>query len=491
MAQKSTRPGFGIDFGTTNSVVAVAIGDKRPEPLLGPDGLPHPSIVWYGPSKVTVGADAKRQFHTYAERTGHRFIRSVKQELGRERSIDTGGERRPAHEIATEIFKHLRTDAARNKWLLDEAVLSVPVYFDGLQRADIRSAAEDAGIKVMNLVHEPFAAVVGYYQSIGLNLRALPEETILVFDWGGGTLDTTIVRSQDGLLMELATGGLVGTAGDLFDEYIEKYARNHFLHREKIPPESFRPSRPTLDRLNREAERVKIELSERPESVISVAHAFERGDIVLDLEVPIQRQVFDDLIAARVDEALAEVHRMLRDSRLQPDAIDRALLIGGTSEIPLIRDEMEKLFDVRAQPVPNTQTVIAEGAAVIAREALEPILAAPVQIELSNRTIYTVLARGTRVPDPAGKQVSMFCTDNRDGEARLILRQGDGARERYQEVLSIPVVAGQPRPYNHESVETTFQVDENLILKVSGYGAAKGEVAEVSIYDLKFGLRLR
>jgi molecular chaperone DnaK len=248
--------GFGIDFGTTNSVVAAAVGRDAPKPLLS-SGKPHPSVIWYGPESTVVGADAKSHFNAYADQAGHRFVRSIKRQLGREKLVETtAGHTQPAWEVAAEIFRHLRTDAGReHRHTVDEAVLSVPVAFDGRQRADIRRAAEAAGIHVTAMIHEPFAAVVGYYRSIGSNLGALPTETILVFDWGGGTLDMTLVRSEAGRLEELATGGLAEIAGDRFDEYLEKRARSSFLERRALQPEHFRPSRPTLDRFAAESER--------------------------------------------------------------------------------------------------------------------------------------------------------------------------------------------------------------------------------------------
>lgn len=495
MTESARNRGFGIDFGTTNSVVAAAIGREAPKPLLS-GGRTHPSVVWYGPEAIVVGLDAKSNFNAYADQAGHRFVRSVKRQLGRGKSLETtAGRRQPAWEVAAEVFRHLRRRAeVEHRHTIDEAVISVPIDFDGPRRADIRKAAQAAGIHVTAMVHEPFAAVVGYYRSIGMNLGALPTETILVFDWGGGTLDMTIVRSDAGTLEELATGGLADVAGDRFDEYLQKRSISMFLERNQLGPEQFQPTRPALDRLAAEAERAKIELSARETTTVGVAKVAELRGTIMDMKEQVSRAEFDTLIAPDIEIAFYQIDQMLSETRIAADEIDKVLLVGGTSEIPLLRKNMARMFGVRAQPVRSSQTIIAEGAAEIARRGFEPYLAAPVQIQLSDESVHTVFPHGMRVPDEAGKNMTLFCTDNRDGEARLVLRIGTGARDggsRQRDILAVPVISDLPRPYQHERVHAAFQVDQDLVLQVEAHGAAKSEVVRSAIHDLKFGLRMR
>jgi molecular chaperone DnaK len=495
MPKRSTL-GFGIDFGTTNSVVSIAKDDGAPVRLLH-DGRPHPSVIWYRQDRIVVGEEAKRSFNANVDLIGNRFIRSVKRDLGKDRRLDTGAYAglTPAHEVASAIFKFLREDADKKGWSLGEAVLTVPVEFDGPQRADIRKAAEMAGIKVLALVHEPFAAVVGYYRSLGLDLSTLPSETILVFDWGGGTLDMTLVKSNEGRLEELAIAGLADVAGDRFDKYVESFAQDKFLRRNALPPATFRPTRAALDRLATEAERRKIELSDVEHATVAVASMAEHQGAILDLKEQLERPEFETLITDDMSAAMHKVESMLRETRTAPEEIQKVLLIGGTSEIPLLRREMAKLFGIRAQPVIGSQTVIADGAAIIAREGYEPFLSAPVQIELADRNVHTVFPYGSRVPHEDGKVLTLYCTDNRDGEARIVLRQGtrsrDGSSSRLQEILSVPVVHTLPLPHQHERVYAEFNIDEDLILRIRAHGAARAEVVQLLVHDLKFGLQLR
>jgi molecular chaperone DnaK len=493
----SNRPGFGIDFGTTNSVVAVATKDRKPQALTNDAGDPHPSVVWFSPEEdVVVGAKAKKNINAEAEKQGNRFISSIKVLLGEDRLIDVGGELRPAYVVASEIFRHLRKDAIdKHGWKVEEAVVSVPVHFDGLKRADIRRAAELAGIKVLRFVHEPFAALVGYYRTLGDNLEALPTQTVLVFDWGGGTLDITLVRSEDGLLEEIATGGLPRTAGDRFDQYVQSFAETEFIRRNALPVDAYLPSRATRDRIAWETERAKIELSSRDSTTIGLPNVLERDGQVLDLKEVLRRDQFEQWISADVDAAMHEVQRMLEETRIAPSEVHKVLLVGGTSAIPLLRRRMAEVFGVRAQPVSNGQTVIAEGAAVIAQAGYEPILAAAIQIALSDKSAHTILSQGMRVPTEDDKALTLFCTDNRDGEARLVVRQGIGSRDgrsfKVQDILSVPVEPNIPPPGQYERVYAKFSIDQDLILRVEGRGAARDETRSLQIHDLKFGLRLR
>lgn len=495
VASRRDSPGFGIDFGTTNSVAAVTAKDQAPFPLLE-DGKPHPSVVWFSLDGVIVGAQARQNINSQAGFQGNKFIRSIKADLGYGRNVDVGGEMRPAWMVASEIFRHIREQAYEGHgWSIGEAVVTVPVNFDGLQRAEIRRAAEHVGVQITRFVHEPFAAVVGYYRGLGANMAALPPQTILVFDWGGGTLDITLVRCDDGRLEELATGGLPKIAGDRFDKYVEGYARDKFIQRTGISPDAYLPSNATRDHIAMEAERAKIELSDRMSSVIRVASVLEREAAILDLREEMTRTSFEDMIVGDIDAAMQQVSRMLEEARLASSEVDKVLLVGGTSEIPLLRRRMAEVFGIRAQPVHNSQTVIAEGASVIAHEGYEPYLASAVQVELSDKSLHTVFGRETRVPQVEARSLTLFCTDNRDGEARLLIRQGLGSRDghsnKLQEIFAIPVEPALPPAYQYERVYANFSIDEDLILRVEARGAARNEVRATGIHDLRFGLRLR
>jgi molecular chaperone DnaK len=180
---------------------------------------------------------------------------------------------------------------------------------------------------------------------------------------------------------------------------------------------------------------------------------------------------------------------------LSEGEIEVALLIGGTSLIPLLRAEMERRFGARVIDVPNAQTIIAEGAAAVAFDNYQPFLARPIQLMLAGETPLTIFDRDVVVPIISRKNLTLFCTDPRDGEARLIIaeqtREGDRGSIRLHEIVRIPVSEEIPRPFKNERVTAAFEIDEDLILHVEGWGATKQEIARAEVHDLKFGLRFR
>lgn len=492
----SQRIGYGIDFGTTNSVAAaVSLDDGQAFPYLEA-GRPHPSFVWYSGDGVKVGQEAKQNFNTFASEAGHRFIRSVKRDLGHAREYDVLGQRVPAWQIASQIFAHLKTAAAADRHApadIRQAVVTIPIHFGGTARRELRRAARQAGVEITTFVHEPFAAVVGYYRSISTDLTSFENERILVFDWGGGTLDVTLARLGNGRIEELATGGIGDIAGDHFDEAIRGWALSRFRDRHGLP-DTARPDRRTEDRIILESERKKIELSSKSSVTIDVPSVVSVNGQWFDIQEELDRPTFEALIEPDMLRALAEVDNVIAQARLSLGEVDRVLMIGGSSEIPRLRDEMYRRFGARAISVPNSQTVIAEGAAAIAFHGYIPYLVRPIALMLADGAALTVLDQSDLLPMDAVVEHTLFCTDNRDGVARLVVAERPHALDRGtyvpHGVLNVPVHASLPKPYQHERVVAQFQVDEDLVLRVTGYAVAKQEAVQTEYYDLKFGLRV-
>ena len=497
MPRKGRADAFGIDFGTTNSVVAVVSGPGPATALFANGDRPHPSVVWYAPGRApVVGEAAKENINAFSHETGHAFVRSVKQWMGKDQSgRDVAGRKLPAYLIAAEIFKHLRAHADGAGYALDEAVVTVPVGFDGRARADIRRAAEEAGIVVSTFVHEPFAAILGHMRSEGRSLDDLNERLTVVFDWGGGTLDITVARSREGKIEELATGGLLNVAGDLFDEKVASWARGEFLRGNQLSEEQFTPPPGVKDRLAQEAEAAKIRLSDAASADLRVASVLRAGDRVLDMNERIQRTDFERMIRGDLDRAIFELEKTLEVAGVVPEQVDSVLMIGGTSEIPRLQTELVKRFATKVKTVKNPQSVIAEGAAVVAHEGFQPFLSAGIELRLADGSDYPVLPAGSVVPTAGARELSLYCTDNREAEARLIVRErllARGASEtKTLTVLPVPVVAELPKPYAHERVRARFEVNDDLILLVSAAAEICGEHAQTSVHDLKYGLRVR
>jgi actin-like ATPase involved in cell morphogenesis len=406
------------------------------------------------------------------------------------------GERRPAWQIAADIFRFLRDQAHHSyEENIENAVVTVPIYYDGRARAELRRAANAAGIEIKTFIHEPFAAVIGYCYSSGIAIENLNGTNIMVFDWGGGTLDITIARVKDGCIFEVATGGLKDIAGDYFDSHLEKFARGRFLDRYGLRDDVVSLLPGTKARLGFECEQAKIRLSSSTNEIMSVARFFEREGRDYDLNEPVTRGEFEGLIRDDIQAAMRQVDKALDEASVTAQEIDTALLIGGTSRIPALRNEMLARFGRRAVDVPNADTIIAEGASVISYHDWLPYLVRPIQVRLSDGSLYTVFEEGRVLKAPAcRKDINFYCTDNRDGEARLVLveprRSGDSSSAQMKSLLNIPVNSTLLRSKANERVTACFEIDEDLTFHASAWGAIDETVASLSIHDLCFGIRV-
>jgi len=496
------RQGVGIDFGTTNSVVALYDSNlRRTEPLTNTRNLPHPSVVWYkADGSVKVGIEAKENLMGYSNVEGNSFVYSVKRKLGKEKTFHIFGHKLRSYEVAAEIFRYLREEAENRKsgYDINEAIVTIPVYFNGFARMELREAAERAGIFIRNFVHEPFAAIVGYclQQGTGLHTDLMENQLILVYDWGGGTLDITLVQILDGGAVELATAGLEDKAGDYFDDKLARFSRSVLVEQLKIEPNKLNILPSDLDRLRSECERAKIGLSTKTTEAIRVASIWRRDGKLLDMDFHISRTDFNKLIESDVEESLSEVKKALETANVNAKEVDQVLLIGGTSRIPLVRDRLRDLFGHRIVEVQNANTIIAEGAAVVDAMGLQPSLARSINVELSDGTLYEIFKEGL-VADTnvCRKKINFFCTDNRDGEAKLVIKDLAGrvsaTKPLLKTVLSVPVSSTLPIPYQHERVTVEFALDDDMVLNVSGKGATQKEGVGSHIYDLCFGLKLQ
>ncbi len=237
---------IGIDFGTTNSLIVAYDKNKSKFSYFNYEGdipVPTSSTVWYNDNKVIVGDEARKKMYKHADDEGHHFEKSVKLKLGSGHNLNVFGKPVEPYKVAARILRHIKTDALE-RWQADKAgadlnsaVFTVPINYNGKQRRDLRKSAHEAGIEVTTFIHEPFAAIVGYYfakedisyEKVIKNLNMLDGQHILTFDWGGGTLDITVVQINKGKMCELGTAELTDKAGDKFDEDIATYVWNLFL----------------------------------------------------------------------------------------------------------------------------------------------------------------------------------------------------------------------------------------------------------------------
>jgi len=490
--------GVGIDFGTTNSVVAIHHPKSRKTAVCTDraTSLPHPSVVWYRLAEPPrVGREAKRQISSFADVPGNAFVQSVKRFLGHSESLDVFGARKLPRDVASDIFRYLIDDARDSHgFSIKEAIVTVPVYFDGLARRELRKAADAAGLYIKTFLHEPFAALIGYVcRHRAEDLSQMAGQNILVFDWGGGTLDITVGRVEENRIVELATEGLSNQAGDYFDELLGNVGKRRFVEANGIPAEQFEIRSTTKDRFRAECERCKIALSSEPEKRIELGDFYRTDGRVMDLSEVVTRGDFEAEINSVADEARRRVDKALEMAGLTARQIDLALLVGGSSRIPLVKELLRERFGHAVVEVPNADSIIAEGAAMADAFDVRPAFAASVAIELSDGVPHEVFKAGDlAIPDACRKNLNLFCTDNRDGVARLVVGLFDNASRRFERkrIITLPVNAELPKPYSHERVEASFVVDEDLVLTIDVKAATELQGAHDEIVDLRYAVSL-
>ena len=496
---KSKKNGIGIDFGTTTSVAVLydkTINKSKPLTAKG-TGLPHPSVVWYkADGQVIVGAEAKKHIEGFSTVEGNHFISSIKRRLGRDKNVSIFGQHVDVTSVASEIFKHLKKEAKASYGLgeIEEAVVTIPIYFNGISRRELRKAANKAGIFIKKFVHEPFAAILGYFHKDGegINLHDKEGQLILVFDWGGGTLDVTVTKVVNGGLVELSTAGIPDRAGDHFDHEIVKYVKNGLIEKLNASPEEILIFPSNKDRLKYECEIKKIQLSNSKTVNIEVARLCKYAGVDQNVRQPLTQKEFNNLIKLDISDAIMQVHKALEDANVTANSIDTALLIGGTSRIPYIRDQLRELFGHRIIEVDNADTIIAEGAAIVDGLNLQTVLARSVNIQLSDGSTYEVFKAGdVASKDICSKTVNFFCTDNRDSQAKLVISEQSGnifeTRTIVKKVLPIPISGSA---FDYERITVIFAIDEDLVLHVSAKAATQRQPESCEIYDLCFGLQL-
>ncbi len=488
--------GFGIDFGTTNSVAAVFDGrDLRA--FVDDNELPHPSLLWYrGSGNPIVGRNAKDEIKNFANTPGNYFVKSIKSKIQQKTTVEIFGKYYSNQKIASEIFAFLKQDAKKypNYPEITEAVVTIPLYFDGQQRKAIREAAKLGGVIVKSFIHEPFAAVVGYLFPTLDSLDSLKNlnENILVFDWGGGTLDITLVKLESGTISEISNEGYSDRAGDYFDEVLRNDTLDRFKDENSITSQELKIDDGIESILYHDIEFAKIDLSEKEKAAIRIVDFYSVNNKSVSLRSEISREQFELLIRLDIQDAMSLVDKVLHKARLKPSQIGRVLLIGGSSKIPLLDRMMRDTFGTtKVLRVDNADTVIAEGAAIISYYNWQPYLVNPICIQLSDDSYYTVFDKGTILkPEFAQKEIKLFCTDNRDGDGTLILADnlGTGRYQVKEPIIKVPVSKVLRDVYS-EKIVADFRVDQDVILGVSARGSIKGKSVYAEFHDLCYGLR--
>ncbi|MBF2056750.1 MAG: molecular chaperone DnaK [Cyanobacterium sp. T60_A2020_053] len=490
----------GIDLGTTNSCVAVMEGGK-PVVIANAEGFrTTPSVVAYAKNgDRLVGQIAKRQGVMNPENTFY----SVKRFIGRRHDEVTNettevsykvlnvngnvkidcpsqGKQFAPEEISAQVLRKLVEDAS--KYLgetVTEAVITVPAYFNDSQRQATKDAGKIAGIEVKRIINEPTAASLAY----GLDRKS--NETILVFDLGGGTFDVSVLEVGDGVFEVLATSGDTHLGGDDFDKKIVDFLAEDFKGKEGI---DLRKDKQALQRLTEAAEKAKIELSSVSQADINLPFITATQDGPKHLELNLTRAKFEELCADLIDRCAIPVQNALKDSKLSASDIDEVVLVGGSTRIPAVKEVVKKVLGKEPNQTVNPDEVVAVGAAiqggVLAGEVKDILLLDVTPLSLGVETLGGVMTkiipRNTTIPT---KKSETFSTAV-DGQSNVEIHVLQGEREFSKDNKSLGTfrLDGIPAaPRGVPQIEVTFDIDANGILHVTAKDKGTGKEQSISI----------
>ena len=470
---------IGIDLGTTNSCVAVMEGGK-PTVIANAEGArTTPSVVAFTKTgERLVGEPAKRQAVTNAERT----VSSIKRHMGSDYKVDIDGKKYSPQEISAMILQKLKADAENYIGeKVSEAVITVPAYFNDAQRQATKDAGKIAGLDVKRIINEPTAAALAY----GLDNEK--EQKIMVYDLGGGTFDVSIIEIGDGVIEVLSTAGNNRLGGDDFDQKITDYMLADFKAKEGV---DLSTDKMALQRLREAAEKAKKELSSATTTNINLPFITATAEGPKHFDMNLTRAKFDELTRDLVDKTAEPVRRALSDAGLTSADLGQVLLVGGSTRIPAVQEEVKRLTGKEPSKSLNPDECVALGASVqggkLAGDAgagdilLLDVTPLSLSIETMGGVATRLIERNTTIPT---KKSQIFSTAA-DNQTAVDINVVQGERQFAKDNKSL----GQfrldgipPAPRGIPQIEVTFDIDANGIVNVSAKDLGTGKEQHITI----------
>ena len=468
----------GIDLGTTNSVVAVLEGGE-PTVIANAEGSrTTPSVVAFAKDgEVLVGEVAKRQAITNPDRT----IRSVKREMGTNWSIDIDGKGYNAQEVSARTLMKLKRDA--EAYLGDtvtEAVITVPAYFDDAQRTATQEAGKVAGLEVLRIINEPTAAALAY----GLE-KGDEDQTILVFDLGGGTFDVSVLEIGDGVFEVKSTSGDTSLGGDDWDErviawLVESFTNDHGVDLSK--------DNMAMQRLKEAAEKAKIELSSSQSTQVNLPFVTATDAGPLHMDYALSRSKFQELTSDLLERCRKPFEQAIKDAGLSMSEIEHVIMVGGSTRMPAVTDLVQTMTGKEPNKSVNPDEVVAVGAAVqagVLRGEVKDILLLDVTplslgIETKGGVMTKMIERNTTIPT---RRTEVYTTaEDNQPSVEIHVLQGEREMSQFNKTLGkFQLVDIPPAPRGVPQIEVTFDIDANGIVHVSAKDRATGKEQSITI----------